>query len=348
MSEGGAWQAFLTGSEVPSDLDDESARALVEALVERSDAARLQALAGSAGTRLAKEARRGLHRLRSRGVAAPTPKAPGAAVEPVRAATERPEVWASSPDGAGERLVSAVLPAAGGGWDVLHVRISDETGLLEAVRAQGPKKMWRELHKRFQESNLVFAEVPLAYGSWLVEEAYQRTVSTGRSPPPGFAAIHSLLPASERPARHPAEELLRPSPGPAEPAKLHALPDLRSWIPNREILSVLRLRLEEIEASQLLVDDRQRREARLAAIDRAIETTFEGEARGRWRRRLLDAAHVYLRAGRLEDAAGLLMQADRLGQDGFTPHTDPFCRALVEKLLPPELTGGRIETTFAP
>jgi hypothetical protein len=341
-------EEYLAGADVPAELDPETARALVAALVERRDAARLQALAQAGGAKLAKEARRGLHRLRSRGVSAEAPRAPRAPGDAVKPATEHGEAWASSPDGAGERLVSLVQPAAGGGWDVVHVRFSDEVGLLEAVRAQGPKKIWRGLLKKFEEADLVFAEVEPGYASWLVEEAYRKTSSLGRSPPQGFGSARTVLPPAAEPVRHPGEELAPAELAPEQARALHALPDLRSWVPSRDILNTLRLRLEEVEASQLFVDDRQKQEARLQAVDTSIETTFAGEARERWRRRLLDTAFVYHRAGRADDARRLRAQADRLANPGFASLADAFARALVEKLLPPELTQGRLETTLAP
>src|SRR5262245_17210562 len=90
---------LLAGQDVPSDVDPETARALCEALVERRDAVRLAALAASGGAKLAKEARRGLHKLKSRGVDAVIPGSSRAGGEPLKPATEQGEAFASAPDG---------------------------------------------------------------------------------------------------------------------------------------------------------------------------------------------------------------------------------------------------------
>ena len=68
-----AARAFVDGELLPTGLTPGVAEALVEALVERRDAARLGRLAAEGDKATAKLARGGLHRLRSRGVDAPVP-----------------------------------------------------------------------------------------------------------------------------------------------------------------------------------------------------------------------------------------------------------------------------------
>jgi hypothetical protein len=146
---------------------------------------------------------------------------------------------------------------------------------------------------------------------------------------------HFLAPgatAAEHPALArvaPAAELDRET-----AAGLLDLPDLYSWVPAREVLQSLSLRFDEVATSTLMVDDRQRQAARRDAIDRAIGASFDDAGRAMWRRRLYDAALVYAAAGHEEEAAQMRAQGDRLAAPGLDPLLDPFCRAMVEKLIP--------------
>lgn len=331
----------------PEDLSAEEARRLVATLVERMEAARLAELATCGGRHLAKEARRGLHVLRTRGVAAEAPRSPVSGA-PVRAAADEPEAWASAPTGQGSRLVAVASLSAGGGFDVVLVGFDDEVGLEEVTVLRGPRKILRDVKRHFSEQRHVWAQVPLGHALGLVEEAYERTRSLGRAPPKEYAAarqifgaFRALRPGDEHPAL--AEVAPASSPTPADLAGLHALPELQEWIAPRAVLEALEFQLEEVDTSRLLLDDRQRADARRAAVDRAVEATFAGDERARWHRRLCDAAYVYARAGHSETAALLRAQAERLATPDFRAVDDAFARQLVEKLLVPELCRSAIE-----
>jgi hypothetical protein len=339
-----AARAFVENGGDPPVLGGDAARALVAVLVERRDAERLAILAQRGARDLAKEARRGIHLLRTKGVAAEAPRKAAPAPAPI-AAAEPDEAYGSSPDGKGDRLVSVLRLSHDGGFDQIHVTISDETGLVEIVTGRGPKKAFRNLKRRFEQSHLVFAELPFDHALALVQEAYEKTVALGRAVPPGYAAARGSLeggPGSAARLPHPALAIAPATQlGATDAAALHELPDLLSWVPDREVLRQLSMRLDEVATSQLMVDEGQRAAARVAAIDRAIESSFEAAGRAAWRRRLLDAALVYGAAGHEDDAARLRAQADRLGAADFRPVEDPFARALVEKVLPPELRPDR-------
>jgi|GEM_PF-2757234 len=78
-----AARAFCEGAALlPSALTDADAAALVAALVAAVDIARLQRLGGSADKRAAKQARRGLHLLATRGHDVVTPIVLPAALPP--------------------------------------------------------------------------------------------------------------------------------------------------------------------------------------------------------------------------------------------------------------------------
>jgi hypothetical protein len=317
-------------------------RALVAQLVVERDVAKLEELAGSKDRAIAKEARRGIHLLRTKGIEAAAPR-PAPAPVAATVVREEAEAWITPPDGRGERLISILRPSPSGGLDQIHIRVSDVDGLVDVMGGRGPRKAFRDIKRRFEQQDLTVAPAPLAIAQQIIADGYERTLARGRTPPQGYAGALPIVGAPPPGAAHlPHPALAETTPvaqlSAADARALHELPDLLTWEPDRTVLHALSLRLDEIETSQLLVDDRQRAEARRAAVDRAIEASFEPPLRSLWQRRLLDAAYAYVRAGQTDAASKLRAQADRLGAADFSAGEDAFARALVEKLLPPEPT----------
>lgn len=344
VPEAEAARRYVIAGELPGALSTAVCSALVAVLVARRDLDKLALLCEKGPREVAKEARRGLHRLRSHGVKAKVPRAPVAAT-PVRLPVAEPgEAWATSPDGKGSRMVAVLVVAPRVGFCMIHAQVSDEIGLVDVFSGEGPKRVWRDLRKRFRENSphLVMADIPVGYAAALIEEGYERSLALGRSPPPEFAHVRAFLPqlvAGEHPA---LSEIAPASLTPSDAVALHDLGDLASWVPAREHLTTLSLRMGEVATSTLLIDDRQREQARQAVIDRMVETVWDAEGRARYRRRLLDCALLYGRAGYEDDAARLRAQADRLESPEFVAIQDAFARRMVEKLIPDEMRGNRI------
>jgi hypothetical protein len=328
-------------------MSEKPAEEIVRELVDARDVERLQALAAGKDKALAKAARRGLHLLRTKGVEAEAPRAPAPATPPV-AVGERPEAWTGIPDRRGVRLVSLCQPSPSGGFDFAHVMLSDERGVEDAAVGRGPKKAFREARRHFEGSGLLVSEIPLEYALALVTRAYDLTLALGRSPPADYAVARRVF--AGRPAATQADieralaEIPAPAWTPAGAAALHDLPDLFHWIAPNDVLDALGLRWEEIATSTLLVDDAQRLRARHDAVDKAVARVADDAGRARWQRRLLDAAMVYAAAGDVRAAGLCKAEAAHLGEPGVDPVGDPFCRKLVEKVLPK----GALEEVSAP
>ncbi len=305
----------------------------IDALVAAGDAVRLTTLAGSPDKDVAKAARRGLHVLRTRGVSAPEVKKVATTPRPI---VDTAEAWTCVPDANGERLVVAIVPAPGGDFFAITAHVSDERGILQIAFGKGPRKHAREVRHSFEQSGGFAADVGIERAAELIDLAYQTTLARGASPPAEFAAAHRVLPRVHVTpgAPHPAlAELPAPAVFNREQAELlHKLPTIARWVPSAPELRALEQRLEEVATSRLLIDGPQRQAAWQDVIDKAIVTAFDGAGRVRWRRRALDAALVFAAAGLRDDAANLRAQADLLVADGFDPLTDPFARALVEKI----------------
>src|SRR5438094_184204 len=80
----------------------------------------------------------------------------------------------------------------------------------------------------------------------LIEDGYKRTLAAGRVPPEAFARARLSLGHLEPETRHPSLEAAPPKPiaevRGALPT-LHALPELRTWIPPEEALPALDLEI---------------------------------------------------------------------------------------------------------
>ena len=321
-AEGGAHAA----EEPPPDLAD----ALVATLLERNDVDGLGKLAAGARPKLAKAARKGLHRLRSKGAKIDAPaRATGPAITPL---VEAPEARVSSPDGAGERLVVFALPGTSGGWEHAHFRLSDELGVMESIAARGPRRILKDLIKRFEASHVAFGPVPPPRAVALVADAFARTVAAGRSAPQGYAAAWGLL----RPIGGPAGSAVLPPPaGKVEVAALLELADLATWAPPVTALRALEERIVGIDESKLVLEEAQKVDARAVAVEQAVAQMATPEAARKLALRLRDTAEACHADGRTDDAAQLLALAARF--DGAVDATDPFLRGLMRRVLPQEL-----------
>lgn len=320
--DGGAHAA----EEPPPDVAD----ALVAALLERGDVDGLGRLAAGGRPRLAKAARKGLHRLRSKGAKIEAPaRATGPAITPLG---EEPEARISSPDGAGERLVVFALPGTSGGWEHAHFRLSDELGVMESIAARGPRRILKDLIKRFEQSRVAFGQVPPARAVALVSDAYARTTQAGRAAPQGYAAAWGLLRSVGGGA---GSASLPPPAASVDVAAVLALPDLATWAPPVASLRALEERVVGIDDSPLVLDEAQKADARATAVEQAVTQLATPEQTARLARRLRDAAEACHADARTADAAQLLALAARLerGVDA----SEPFLRGLMRRVLPPEL-----------
>jgi len=298
----------------------------------------LAALAASADRTLAKEAKRGLHLLRSRGVAVPEPARPAA--PPPAAAPERPfPCYASSVDGHGERAVWISRSVPGKGIEVGQAVVSDVLGLLELQVALLGRKEFRTFGRDIAERGRAMgvAEVAPALARSLVASARRLNDASGRRVPEGSDAWLARLgpadpppdPSSLFPALPDEEE----RGALAASAALHDLPMLRGWLAEEEVLRALAQKLDEIGASPLHLDERQRAEQVERTVADAVIAYFDAPRRQRLASRLFTvAAHLETlgEAARASAAAA----AARALRGGETPDRIPFARLLVEKAFP--------------
>lgn len=346
-----AARAFLDGGAAPAGLPLGLGEALVEALVQRGAVDRLAALATSADKALAKQARRGLHLLRSRGVKADIPAAAQRApLVPSPAAAEQYSV-VSAVVRDGERVIWYLLPdEEKTGIRVYQAAVSETEGMTGFQTGLPTRREWRESEQELMlDRNLSLVRIPGDYARWLLEEAWQGALDFGLVPPREYAEIRHQLPKAVAPARHPA--LDRVTEGiytDAELARVLDLPEARTWIPDEKIAREVYQELEQMAASPLVLDERQRRQQAHELVRKACDRALGGPWRARLARRLLDTALVVAllpqrgaheaRHDRQRDHAGdaalCVAASKQVADTSLGVNEVVVARALFDRLLP--------------
>jgi hypothetical protein len=332
-----AARAFADGDVelLPSALSAADGEALVALLLARGDAPRLQRLGDGGDKALAKQARRALHLLRTRGVAAPKPGKREFRVHGPYAAVEELSM-ASSIDGRGERVVWLVRPAEGS-FDVFEAQLSETRGLIEFKAGNAPRRDWRQhMGRALADERLGVARISDRHARQLIEEGYRRTVAAGRVAPEEFARARLDLGHWEPETTHPALALAPPLPLDEARGRLdslHALPQLAMWIPPEEILPELDLEIGNILTSKLIVDPGQRRAQLHEAVRKVADKALGPEYRARLAGRLRETAFLLVAGGQIDEArlcttAAALTLDEAVGADG-----NPFVLALFEKVV---------------
>jgi hypothetical protein len=298
----------------------------------------LAALAGHAGKEVAKEAKRGLHLLRTRGVA--VPEAPRPAPEaPPTPQEATPPAYATAVDGRGERAVWIPRSVPGKGLEIAQAVISDERGLLELQLGVLGRKEWRALTRSLLERGAAMGvgEVERGRAAALILAARALNERTGQRVPEGADA---WLPSLGAPAPLPDPAVAFPPLPPAEEAEalaaseaLHDLPLLEPWLPDEGFLREVAGKLDEVTVSPLYVDDRQRAEQLLRTVADALERYFDPARRAAMSGRLFSIAEHLAAHGDAPRARAAAAAARALAGDA-PPRTIPFARRLVEKAFP--------------
>jgi hypothetical protein len=298
----------------------------------------LAALAGHAAKDVAKEAKRALHILHTRGITVPeplraAPPAPAAAVEPP------PPAYASVVDGQGEQAFWIARAVPGKGIELAQAVVSDTRGLVDLQLGVLGRKEWRAFVKGLLDRGAAMGvgEVDRERAKGIVAASRARNETSGERVPEGADLWLSRL----GPATPPPDPALRfPAlPGDEErdalaaSARLHDLPLLRGWLADEAYLRATAAKLDEIAVSPLYLDDRQRADQMARTVSDAVDGYFDDA-----RRRTL-AARLFAVAEHLEDRgnpahAGAAAAAARALLAGTPAHAIPFARLLVERAFP--------------
>jgi hypothetical protein len=323
-----AARAFVEGdvSLLPGALADVEIAQLVDYLVSEGDGARLQRLAEAADKRLAKPARRGLHLLRTRGHSLPEPEKREFRLRGPYAEESKPSGMVSFIDGHGERVVWLVNQATDG-LHVYQIEISETHGIIGFQAGSVSRKDWRQhMEGVLADARRMVVAAPHEHVRFLVEEALQRTLAAGRTPPEEFA--HARLDLG------PVEPWQRPAIAPIEGRlqSLHERPEIAAWVPPEDMLHSLDLELGQIATSSLVVSPTDRAAQMAGVVDRLADS--------------LTMEFRKLIAERLEETALMLVDPDERGRciaaaqltrdPSVSGSANPFLRQLLEKLIKKE------------
>ncbi|HTN51893.1 MAG TPA: hypothetical protein VML50_05780 [Anaeromyxobacter sp.] len=299
----------------------------------------LAALAGHASRDVAKEAKRGLHVLRSRGVQvpeAPRPPAPAPAAAPA----EPPlAAYGSAIDGHGERAVWLPRSIPGKGIEVAQAVLSDERGLLELQVGMLGRKEWRAFCREIvaRGEGMGVGELDRSRAHALVAAARARNEETGQRVPDGadlwLAALGPAAPLPDPSARFPPLPEEEQRAAVAASAGLHDLPLLRGWLADEDYLRGVAAKLDEVAASPLYLDERQRAEQLQRVVAEAVDGYLDAARRARLAARLLSVAEHLDLGGDPERARIAAATAGALA-GGAAAAEVPFVRRLVEKAFP--------------
>jgi len=313
------------------------AGALLKAVVAGERLDLLVSLAASNEKGIAKEAKRALHVLRTRGVAVPEPaRAPPP--PPAAVAEEVFPCYASSVDGQGERAIWISRNVPGRGVEVGQAVVSDVLGLIELQVGVLGRKEYRGFGKEIGERGQAMGvgELDPGHARWIVAEARKRNDASGRQPPEGADAWICRIGAGTPPP-DPAE-LLPSLPDEEErhalaaSAELHALPMLRGWLADEAALRALATRLDALAAAGA-ADEAERTRTMADAIAGAVEAWLDAPCRQRLAARLFTVG-VHLKAMGLPDRAAQAAAAARALAAGTPGRDVPFARSMVEKAFP--------------
>lgn len=303
----------------------------------------LSALAVHAFREVAKEAKRGLHLLKARGVDVPAPPRPPT---PATVPVEPPlRAYASAIDGHGERAVWLPRIVAGKGVEIAQTVLSDERGLVELQLATVGRKEWRVFARGLLErgATMGVAEVDATIAHAMISAARGVNDRANHPAPPGADRWLGQLgpaplladPAAAFPPLADDEE----RDAVEQSGRLHDLPLLRGWLADEPLLRGVAATLDEIAVSGEFGDERQRTDQMNRVISDAVASWFDAPRTARFAARLFETAAHLARTGDSAHAR-LAAAAARALLRGVPPHEVPAARLLVQKAFPAAGGGG--------
>jgi hypothetical protein len=315
----------------------DAAERLVAAIGELGSAGAAEALVAlepHVGGDARRELRRGLYRLRQRGVAVPE--------RPAADAPRRPEPEAdvegllSPHDTTGDRLLWLVRRQAGGGSLVVAARANEPGGLRDVQVVDMSRKHIRAVRQRLaREGGVVLVPAPWRAVDALLVEAHERTPDRDRSR--DYLRVRSQITAE--PAAAPEEPTSRhaPPPGADDAGALAAAseellrePPFAAWAPEAGAIAPFVAEIEALRDSPLVLNELQQRERVREVIRRAARTVYPAAALAR---RLAGTAYVLGEGGRPAVARRALAVAVLLRARPDEAYETPLVIGLVERAL---------------
>jgi hypothetical protein len=268
--------------------------------------------AGAPDREQRKAARRGLHRLRSTGVALALP----VPAEPILPASAPVEVlpptraYVTPSDGIGSRLLFLLVERPLGGMTTFSLAINDVVGLKSVLIEETTRRRFERRLREWNETNeRLSVEVPVEYGLALLSEALALNAETefpipfdftlrrsllGELPPPTDALVHQHISRGQT--------FLMPNLLDESGRLLGGEPELLGWTFSfDEVVKYARDYRMATESSLLVTSEpREQRQARI--LGEAVDALFTPSYRRAFRRRLEETAYIFWTTGRERSA----------------------------------------------
>ena len=286
-------------------------------------------------SKLRKEARRELHRLRALGLEVPTPR-PAGTVETTPARLARVvEAWASPSDGVGSRGLWLAAERPLGGIYAVGLILNDIVGMKACSVDETTRRRFHERLAQMRSSNpLPLVSLPPDYARQLVGEALELNRESGFTIPQEFQiyqrAIDEPAPPFERALVYqeiPATEVaLNPELLEESPALLEE-PELKGWFFGFDEVRGHALDLLQARQSQIVLSEQLKEEREQRIVASALRDVLTPAVQSGLRRRLEETAYIFLRTDRPRQARLALAAAQRLAEGATSLH--PLLQAMM-------------------
>jgi hypothetical protein len=286
---------------------------------------------------LQKAARRALYRLKTMGVE--TEGLPSQ--EPRRSVLAVPKLpvvtaLASQIDFDGNRALYLARRRPFSGLIFVSLIINDQRGVVDCNAFPVTKKDLTRMVADIQaDDRLTHIELPPTYAQQLVEESYQRNLSTGTPAPRDFQGLRDLIGAPDAPwDRRPIYHVLSPEEIREQPRWLAQAPELlevkefQGWHLPPDVVQKYREEVKRAADSPLIVSQALQQERLEAVQKQVLRDIFDAEKCALYGARLEEMAYLLWQTKRPDEAKRALASALVLQEEASDPAEHPFFRAL--------------------
>jgi len=289
-----------------------------------------------------KEAKRILHRMRSRGMDVSVSEESGSSILDRKMETADPDlVCHLTPLASNGSRMIWLARYVHGGVAVYQAEVNDEAGLAEFSGGVIGRSRYRMISKEIKGTE----EVPLLDISY--SEAKQRLANAvaisraaSKALPEGYLEASSNLPESDEvsiadPRSYFDKGELDKTPELVkEAAGLQDIPEFSDWFPDEETLKTLQAKIQEIESSQLTINKQQKVDQVKKALEGAVEDLLGSPERIKlYQNRLFEMAAQLFLTDKKDEAKLAAAAAWQLEAEDFTPLQSPFFDRLVNKMF---------------
>jgi hypothetical protein len=294
---------------------------------------------------LRKDARRGLHRLRSLGLEVPQPS-PASAPRSTPAGlslqhrAQLVQARASSIDGVGSRALDLVAERPAGGVLSMLLILNDVTGIKACTVQETTRR--RVAAERVQREQIfkdaTWVDLPTTYASQLVGEALALQSEGGLALPREFQLYRDAITELNQPFE---QALIYQELSPAEleltagllarSPELLAEPELQGWFFGEDEMRGFALERAQARKSQIVLSEQHRAQREQRIVANAVHTVVNPPLQRGLRRRLEETSYIFWKTARLPQTQLALAAAQALEGGALTLH--PLLAAMVEKSL---------------